>query len=83
VPFRERNNLRSSSQLGLTSGVRFFGSDNGKAMLAVLGEMRDGFLAVDNSRPIVDPADPSLEKRAVSVLHAHLEGIWPPLSRER
>ena len=67
----------------LTSGVRFFGSDNGKAMLAVLGEMRDGFLAVDNSRPIVDPADPSLEKRAVSVLHAYLGGIWPPLSRER
>lgn len=65
----------------LTPAVLCFGSDNGRAMLAVLREMRDGFLAVDDRRPLVDPADPSLEKRAITVLHADLEHKWHPLSR--
>ena len=34
-------------------------------MLAVIREARDGFLAIDSRRPLVDPADPSLEKRAI------------------
>lgn len=69
-------------ELGLLiPAIRCFGSDSGRAMLAVLREMRDGFLAIDDRRPLIDPADPGLEKRAIVVLHANLEGMWRPLTR--
>ncbi len=67
----------------LVPAIRFFGIDNGRAMLAVIREVRDGFLAIDSRRPLVDPADPSLEKRAITVLYDHLEGVWPPPGKER
>lgn len=67
----------------LVPAIRFFGSDNGRAMLAVIREVRDGFLAIDSRRPLVDPADPSLEERAITVLYDYLEGVWPPPGKER
>ena len=67
----------------LVPAIRFFGSDNGRAMLAVIREVRDGFLAIDSRRPLVDPADPSLEERAITVLYDHLEGVWPSPGKGR
>ena len=45
-------------------------------LLSVVGEMRDGSIPIDFSRPIEAPADPALQDRAAGVLHAFLESAW-------
>ncbi len=47
----------------------------------MLGEMRDQFLPVNRARPIIEPADPLFEFKALDSLCRHLTETWSRLGR--
>lgn len=65
----------------LMPAIQAFKPGQFETMLGVLGDMRNQFLPINRDRPIIEPADPLFEFKALDTLCRYLTMTWSRLVR--